>query len=380
MKIAIFTHNFPSDAKDLNNAGIFVFNIAEELSKKNKVWVFCPHESKHSISKIGKVNVFWFRRGTKNQLGSVNLKNPVGLINLSLFFLRAFTVIPSYIKKTNRPDVCIAMWAWPSGLFALVVKKIYKVPYIIWALGSDINKYSKMPFMGWLIRSILQNADMLYADGIELTKDVENISSENCEFLPSSTKVESIKVNRNNHDKIVISFLGRMESVKGPDILVGALIDIKNKLTDFEINMIGDGSMFDDLKKKIEDNNLEKYITFWNSDRARNMKLIAQSDWIVIPSRGDSIPLIFSEAMKLKVPVLASNLPDISFLLEKYKVGYTFKTENSSDLGRLILTLKKHKTQRETFVKNTSKAAKDFSIEESTKRLYNRLHEIVAHE
>lgn len=377
MKIGIFTHNYPSDENDLSNAGIFVFNIAEELAKRNEVWVFCPHELKSGVSEVGKTRVFWFRRGIREQLGSVKVTSIFGFLNLGLFFVRGLIGLAGWRREQGCTQVNVAMWAWPAGFFTLVAKKLYRTPYVVWALGSDINKYAKMPIMGWVVRAILREAEGLYADGVELTKDVTRISGKRCQFLPSSTKVKPVRGKRaRRSQKIVLAFLGRMEVVKGPDVLLEALIGIKDKLRGFEIRMIGDGSMFEDLKKKAEKEGIDEAVNFYESERGRNMRLIAGSDWVVIPSRDDSIPLIFSEAMKLGVPIIASDLPDISYLIKKYRVGITFRSEEPGDLAKLIAGLGKRRVERKRMAKNTALAATDFSVEESGRKLYNSLARI----
>jgi glycosyltransferase involved in cell wall biosynthesis len=376
MKIAVFTHNYPSSKSELKNAGIFVYYICQQLAQKNEVWVFCPHETKKGISKVGKTNVFWLKRGTSKPLGTVSLSSPLGLISISFFFLRAILALPRFANKSQKPDVCIAMWAWPSGFFTLFYKIMFKTPYVVWALGSDINKYSKMPLMKNVMAAILKEAGILYTDGIKLTRDVKKISHRNCYFLPSSTKVDAPKLQKRKENKIVISFLGRMEPVKGPDIFLNALIKNKDELSNFHFNFIGDGNLFKQLQKKAKENKINFATTFYPSDRKRNMHLLAKSDWVIIPSRDDSIPLVFSEAMKLGQPIIASDLPDISHLIKKYKVGLTFKKENSKDLARVIKSLTKSKALRKQFQKNTQKAAKDFSVEESANKLYNGLQKI----
>jgi glycosyltransferase involved in cell wall biosynthesis len=369
-KIGIITHNFPESRDDRKNAGIFVYDIAEELSKSSKIWIFCPREKKSNSEKIGSLNVFWFESGVE-KLGSVNLLNPLGLINLSAFFLRGVLKVPLFMKE-SKPDFIIAMWAWPSGFFAYLIKLFYRKPYVVWALGSDINKYAKMPLMKLVFKQILVKAEILFADGIELQKDVAKFSGRKCIFLASSTKMEfKLRKKAKKNEKIVLTFLGRMEAVKGPDIFLDALVLIKDKLDGFQINFVGDGSMFSQLKQMARDNGLEDKICFYESDRRRNMRLLAESDWVVIPSRSDSIPLVFSEAMKVGTPVICSNLPDISYIVNKYKVGFLYNKDSTRNFAKTLAELVFKDKERKFFEKNTKLAAKEFSVEESAKKLYN---------
>jgi len=362
-KIAVFTHNYPDNTKDRQNAGYFVYEICTELSKINNVVVFCPHKNKNNIAKVGKTRVSWFSRGVKGKLGSVNVFNPFVFINLGLFFVRGIIALTNFLRK-EKPDVVIAMWAWPSGFFALLSKLFFGKKYIVWALGSDINKYSKWPFMNWVIKLILTNAEVLLADGVTLSEDVSTFSGKKCEFLPSATKLETYHFNRvNRNKKTKLTFIGRMEKVKGPDIFIDALLQMKN-LRNYEINMLGDGSLLSDLKNKAnKQNNIKFYGNV--SDKKEIAKILSSSTYVVIPSRSDSVPLVFSEAMKMGTPVIASDLPDISYLIKKYKVGYLFKKNNVRSLVKLLHSLPEKNKFLVSLRKNTQKPAKEFSVEAS---------------
>ena len=101
-----------------------------------------------------------------------------------------------------------------------------------------------------------------------------------------------------------------------------------------------------------------------------------KTDWLVIPSRSDSIPLAFSEAMKLGVPVISSALPDLKYLINKYKVGLLFKPECYQELAGLIEKLPQEKNKWESFYKNTKKAADIFRLDRSVTELTKSINNV----
>ena len=159
--------------------------------------------------------------------------------------------------------------------------------------------------------------------------------------------------------------------MKGPDILVEALFGLGKKIDSFRVTIIGDGSLAGELKRKIRDGGLFSYVDFPGniSDKKRIGKILGNSDWLIIPSRSDSIPLVFSEAMKSSLPVICSGLPDLRYLIKKYKVGYLFRPGSSNELSRILKELPEKFRERTIFSGRTGKAAEDFGIEASAEKL-----------
>lgn len=368
MKIGILTHNFPLSKDDRQNAGVFVYDLAEELSKKNNVVVFAPGK-KNGTQMMGRVKIHWFK-WKEGKLGNLRLWNPIDLFKLISFFINGFRQLDNFYLQ-NKIDQVIAMWAFPSGLFAYLLNKKFHVSYCVWALGSDIYIYAQKPFLKGLIRKILHNARVLLADGIDLTRQVEDLSGKKCHLLPSASRFENIEQKISKKEKsISIAFLGRMEAVKGADVLIEALMRIKGHKI-FKVHMMGAGSLLSILKKRVNQNGLSDQVKFYGNvgDKNAITKVLSRSDWIVIPSRSDSIPLVFSEAMKMKLPVIASDLPDLKYLVKKYKIGYTFPVEDSKSLSEILKALPTRADERNRFVKNTKNVAKIFSIESSARQL-----------
>lgn len=370
-RILILTHNYPENNFDRQNAGIFVHDFAKILKKYAEVIVICSGRQ-NPKSKIDGVPVYWFGWESNKKLGQLKIWNPFDLIQLILFFVNGIAYTNRVVSE-KKPDFCLAMWAFPSGIFSFFIKRKYNTPFFIWALGSDIYVYAKLPIIGFFIKKVLQDAKKLLADGVDLSKRVEEISGSECLFLPSASSFgkQSKKILK-GENSITLTFLGRMENVKGPDIFLNALLSLRD-LKKFRINFIGDGSLLAELKEKCSSKELGKQIVFHGNinDQRKIASILSISDWLVIPSRSDSIPLVFSEAMKMGIPVITSSLFDLKYLVKKYKVGLYFSVGSIPELSRLIKNLPTMREQRNVYARNTQKAAEIFNIETSAKKLMN---------
>ncbi len=372
--IGVLTHNYPVAEGDRRNAGIFVYDLVQELAKKKKVVVLCSG-AREEKNKIGKTEVGWFG-GEGAKLGDLRWWNPVDLFKiLKLLWMGERALVK--LSREGRLEVCVAMWAFPAGWWAYRLKKRCGVPYAVWALGSDIYVYAKKPVLGWMIKKILASADWLFADGIDLAREVEQISGKKCEFLPSSSqlnvKVSKFGVRVKKQKRITLAYLGRMERVKGPDVLLSALLNIKDGIANFDVHFMSGGSLLQELREKARKAGVASRVNFHgNVSEKKKVSIIGRSDWAVIPSRSDSIPLVFSEAMKLGIPVIASALPDLKYLVGKYKVGFLFEPGNVAELAKIIQKLPEEREKWAPFHKNTEKVAKMFSVGESVKELLKK--------
>ena len=114
-------------------------------------------------------------------------------------------------------------------------------------------------------------------------------------------------------------FLGRWHPNKGVDLLMEVLGNLP--ASDWErverVVVAGGGPLEVDvrdavrkLQKEARPVELRGYLT---RDEAQEAMLA--SDYLLIPSRIESIPIVFSDAMKLSLPVVASPVGDFPILL-----------------------------------------------------------------
>lgn len=374
-KILIVSHNYPQGPKDRENAGIFVHDLARELVRqKASVHVVCPGPKSY-LKKFDEVNVHYFKWNKNKKLGKLELWNPLSYLQALSFFNNGLKTA-NMVAQKESPDICLAMWALPSGVFTYFLRLKLGIPYAVWALGSDIYIYAKIPVIGFFIKQTLKSAKYLFADGIDLSRKVQQISTKRCLFLPSASSFVSKKNigKKNNSRKVVLTFIGRMEPVKGPDIFMAALDMVKGEDRNLLVHYIGDGSLSGRLKQIARRSDMSPKIIFHgNVLDKQKAKILKKTNWVIIPSRSDSIPLVFSEAMKFNIPVVVSDLPDLEYLIKKYRVGLVFKYENVSELAGIIRRLSEKKENYKLYKKNTHKVSKMFSIEKSARELLKQI-------
>lgn len=105
-----------------------------------------------------------------------------------------------------------------------------------------------------------------------------------------------------NYHPVLVS-IGRLVPAKGFDVLIDAISGL-----DASLVIVGEGSERQSLEEKIHKQGLGKQVKLagFRDDIA---DLIAASDGVVIASRVEGFSYVFAEAMLLRVPVVATEVP-----------------------------------------------------------------------
>ncbi|MDA3885740.1 MAG: glycosyltransferase [Candidatus Delongbacteria bacterium] len=371
-KLLIVTHCFPADEKDL--VGNFLYEFIKYLSETDyEVTVFTPrmdveYDLGYQKKYAKNIELFSWAGGDK-RLAEFKTSNLKDLRSLFSLFRNGKKQLEILLKK-KKFDFILAPWVIPSGYIVSKIAKKNKIPFGVWALGSDINVYGKKPLISGLIRKILKKSDLVFTNNFQMQKMINEKYKVDPTILFTNRKLSkpssSNKLNSSykKTPQFKILFIGRLEFVKGPDILLEALLgsDIK----DYSLKFIGDGSMRNELELFVNSNKLENKVSFLGQ---QGKDIIAEelihADYLVISSRSEGMPVVFWEAMQMNTPVLSTNCGDIQYYCKKYNVGRVSDISSGS-LGELLNFAYNFKPLRETLSKSTEKLASLTDIKSST--------------
>ena len=243
------------------------------------------------------------------------------LKNLSFSFLGT-------LKAINNSKTYDAVHAWnvPS---AFIMKKIKAKRKILSVHGV----YSKQVDMlhSKITSSIINSRKSQVLDWADkLTTDSKFVQSEyaklgkSFEYIPApldSQKFQDIYTSTEKKNQIV--FVGRDSFEKGIDILR----NIESKI-----------------------NASVKYCT--NLDWKDAMKIVQESQILVVPSRIESIPQVIKEAFFLQVPVIATNVGGIPELISNNITGLLVPPENPEAMTDAINELLSDNNTKQKLSKN----------------------------
>jgi glycosyltransferase involved in cell wall biosynthesis len=111
-------------------------------------------------------------------------------------------------------------------------------------------------------------------------------------------------------DRMIIISVGRLVRAKGYDDLIEAFAILHRQDPRPVLVIAGGGRLFDTIKKKLAEKNLEDSI-YCLGERNDIPQLLAASDIYAISSHREGLPVALLEAMMTGLPIVATSVGDI---------------------------------------------------------------------
>lgn len=377
MNLCIITSSFPSHPKDVVQAP-FLRDFIDGLKRRShKVFIYTQDRKGLKEEFLEGIGVKWFPwRGTEKPIASLNPFNPIDLCRIwSLLHNGKSRLIP--FLKENQISACLGLWVIPGGYFANHAYRQIGVPYSVWSLGSDVYRYGKNPILYPLMKRVIQEARGVFADGFDLSKRIERRFGRKCYFLPTTRNLIPPPDSRHGWEEGLpdrpyrFLFVGRFEKVKGLDLLLKSLVGWFEKRSDVQLTLVGKGSLEHWARGFIHRNGLEGRVFFaGNVSDEELARLYDSSDCIVIPSKSESIPMVFSEALKFGKKMIVTDVGDMGKLGRRYGVASVVPPKKAKALEEAMKRMVEGRNQKpEGMEKEKQEALKRrFHIETSVER------------
>lgn len=158
-----------------------------------------------------------------------------------------------------------------------------------------------------------------------------------------------------------IAFVGRIEHLKGCDLLVEMLPDVLNLFPNATLTFIGEegkspgmeNSFSQQLRLRAQELGCADRVIFAGLiPRSQLATRVRDADIAIFPSRYDSSPYACLEAMSFGVPVVASNVGGIPEYVENGISGMLFESENVAKLADAVIKLCKDAVLRDKIAKS----------------------------
>ena len=276
--------------------------------------------------------------------------------------LRLFRGLIRLWRLLRREKVNIIETFTPdSNLLGLVIARLAGVPVRIASHHGVIENRSR-----WLMRfhGLLVNrgfADTLVAvservqriaveeDGVKPEKvalilnGIEPLKP----FLPTSKYRAQLQAElKIASSQYIVLSVGRVTSQKGHIYLLEAIPDILEHFPDTVFLIAGEGPLRKSLHEESIRMGVVNNIHFLGS-RSDIPELLSIADIFVLPSLSEGMPIALLEAMSMAVPVIASNLDQISAFVKHEQQGILVEPKDVVALSESIMRLLENKNLRE---------------------------------
>ena len=158
-------------------------------------------------------------------------------------------------------------------------------------------------------------------------------------ILPSKKYKTKIK------QYIKIIYVGRLSEEKGILIILKALKQIKNKKK-FNLKIYGDGKKKNEIKKKIKEYNLKKYVYLCGNEKNKS-KIFKNADLFINASLFEGLPNALVQAINYNVYPICSKSPGGNIeVIKNGEFGESFRVNDADALAKKII---KYNFKKNTF-------------------------------
>lgn len=218
---------------------------------------------------------------------------------MPLYLIVALPVLV-WLCLTRRYTLNHTHFVFPDGVLALLLKMLFRLPYVITAHGSDVPGYNPDRFklahtlLAPVWRMIVRKADRLVSPSTALADLIDKRDSlAQVEIIPNG--IDTDKFTPSEHRKNRILVVTRMFERKGVQYLLQALVGFAHG---YEIHIVGDGPYLPVLKRQIDDKDMT--VKFWgylDNQSPEIRDLYERSKIFVFPSVAENCPIVLLEAM-----------------------------------------------------------------------------------
>ncbi len=264
----------------------------------------------------------------------------------------SWKIITNLVKKADVIHL-IGHWSILNAL-VYIACRLYKKPYAVCPAGAlglfGRSVAIKRIYNIFIGKAIIRNASIWLA----VTKgefpqfESYGIDKNNITVIPNAVSkddfkqynVKQFRENRKLPNAPIILFMGRLNLIKGPDLLLEAFIHSRKLLANYHLVFAGpDGGMLAQLKNRINEENLEKKVHFLDYVGGEEKSSVYHSaSLLVVPSRQEAMSIVALEAGICGTPVMLTDqcgFGDICHVDNRLEVPATVESL-SSGLNTLL--------------------------------------------
>lgn len=261
---------------------------------------------------------------------------------------------------------------FPSIKFVRYLHSVFEEKYY-YTYGPLLNFFAKK-----MMTSMYRKSDKLVA----VSQCVKNSFTQNFPIPPDKVQViyngisaETLKENKESyrsrktvkrHDECVnVIYMGRLEKVKGIDVLIEAFSMLFKESINMKLYLLGDGNAREELEALVQKRGIEKFVSF-EGFQLQKKKYLQEADVFVYPSRWqEAFGISIIEAMSCGIICIASAVGGIPEIICDGENGLLFKNEDVMDLKKKLADAGEiiRDGKQDRIANQALKTAADFSLE-----------------
>ena len=252
-----------------------------------------------------------------------------------------------------------------SAINAVIVSRLFGGKSYYWNCAMNwLFKQRTLP--GWGYKLSMKLSHYLVTGSEEMKKGyAENygLSLDKIKVIPNWVNPERFKPIDKKQGRTIL-FVHWLSKRKGADILVPIMNNLKFKIKNLKLMVIGDGPYKNKLIDEIKDNGLEKQINVLGMVPNKEIAdYYNRADVLIMPSMEEGFPRVLLEAMASGVPYVASDVGAVREISPEIAQRFLVKAGDTEMFAHKIETLLSDEIVYEQFRKEELEKIKEYSLE-----------------
>ena len=195
------------------------------------------------------------------------------------------------------------------------------------------------------------------------------ITDVNKDIVPIDTEIFG------NNVKTIVS-MGRLDYLKGFDILINAFSEVGRHNSNWQLLIIGDGPLKEELKLLTLKLDIQSKVKFLGNLR-NPFTYLKKSDLFVLSSRSECFGNVIIEAMACGLPVISTYCLGPTEIITHGVDGILTEGDNVNSLSDAMSDLIGNKNKRNNIKKNAIKRANQFRVNKIIPQWEDLLKEVL---
>ncbi len=175
---------------------------------------------------------------------------------------------------------------------------------------------------------------------------------------------------------IVITMVARFVPQKGINYFIDTIPQVIKKHPDTTFLLVGDGFLFEKMKRYAERLKVSKYVRFLGI-RQDIQQILSFTDIFLLTSLWEGLPLTLLEAMSMSIPVISSEVNGTPELIKNGTNGYLIQPKDIKDFVNKLNYLIENPIFRNLMGENGRKIAEErYGIDLMIKKTYDLYYKV----
>jgi glycosyltransferase involved in cell wall biosynthesis len=289
------------------------------------------------------------------------------------------------LKKSKKIDIAIFFLGTRTYLLPLLIAMLLKKKVVLTVTGSVSNavkmQYGEKLFglgrvffvaVRMLERLNFHIADLIAVESESiidfqgLNKFRKKVTINGAMYVDTNllTIKKKLKDKRN-----LVGYIGRLASGKGIPDFIKAMSLILKERGEVEFLIGGDGPLFDEIKKDLNDNGLRDKVklTGWIThdklpDYLNELKVL------VLPSYSEGLPNIMLEALACGTPVLATPVGGVPDVIKDGETGFILENNSPEVIAENVMLVLEHPDLERIMENGRGLVEREFSYDAAVER------------